>query len=96
MRFGFNKKTGIDKTAKATGFLTFCTKISNALIMFLIGISLDLVGFNGGSKIQSMSTQNWLGWLLIAGVSFACVVAILIYSKYSYSKKDFEQNTAQA
>jgi len=83
-----NKKTGIDKTAKATGFLTFCTKISNALIMFLIGVSLDLVGFRGGARVQSISTQNWLGWLLIAGVGIACVTAIFIYSKYTdLSKK---------
>ena len=78
-----NKKTGIDKTAKATGFLTFCTKISNALIMFLIGVSLDLVGFQGGVRVQSILTQNWLGWLLIAGVGIACVTAIFIYSKYT-------------
>jgi Na+/melibiose symporter-like transporter len=85
-----NKKTGIDKTAKATGFLTFCTKISNALIMFLIGVSLDLVGFRGGARIQSIATQNWLGWLLIAGVGVACVTAIFIYSKYSFNKQDFK------
>lgn len=78
-----NKTTGIDKTAKATGFLTFCTKISNALIMFFIGVSLDLIGFRGASKVQSISTQNWLGWLLIAGVTISCVAAILIYGKYT-------------
>ena len=78
-----NKLTGTDKTAKATGFLTFCTKISNAFIMFLIGISLDLIGFRGGARIQSIQTQNWLGWLLVAGVGIACVTAILVYSKYS-------------
>ena len=84
-----NKKTGIDKTAKAAGFLTFCTKISNAFIMFVIGVSLDLVGFRGNSAVQSIATQNWLGGLLIAGVGVACVAAIVIYSKYSYNKKDF-------
>jgi Na+/melibiose symporter-like transporter len=88
-----NKKTGTDKTAKATGFLTFCTKISNALIMFIIGLSLDLIGFRGGNKVQSIATQNWLGWLLIAGVSVACVTAIFIYSKYSYSKDDFTKES---
>jgi Na+/melibiose symporter-like transporter len=82
-----NKKAGVDKTAKATGFLTFCTKISNALIMFLIGVSLDLIGFRGGEQVQSISTQNWLGWLLIAGVGIACVTAIFIYSKYSETSK---------
>ena len=83
------QKTGIDKTAKSAGFLTFCTKISNAVIMFIIGLSLDLVGFIGNKPVQSVSTQNWLGWLLIAGVVCASVTAMFIYSKYSYSKKDF-------
>lgn len=81
-----NKKSGIDKTAKATGFLTFCTKISNALIMFFIGLSLDLIGFRGSARVQSPTTQNWLGWLLIAGVAIACTAAILIYSRYKDEK----------
>lgn len=85
-----NKKTGVDKTASAAGFLTFCTKISNAFIMFVIGVSLDLVGFVGGSSVQSLHTQNWLGALLVIGVSFACVVSMIIYSKYSFNRKDFE------
>lgn len=84
-----NKKTGSDKTAKAAGFLTFCTKISNAFIMFIVGFVLDLIGFNGNNAVQSVHTQNWLGWLLVVGVSIASVASIWIYSKYSYSKKDF-------
>lgn len=82
-------QTGIDKTGKSAGFLTFCTKISNAAIMFAIGLSLDLIGFNGAASVQSISVQNWLGWLLIAGVIVASVAAMFIYSKYSYTKKDF-------
>ena len=78
-----NKRTGVDKTAKATGFLTFCTKISNALIMLLIGLALDLIGFRGNARVQSVATQNWLGCLLIAGVAAACIAAIFIYSKYT-------------
>ena len=83
------KQTGIERTGKSQGFLTFCTKISNALIMFLIGLSLDIIGFNGSRATQSTSVQNWLGWLLIAGVSIASIVAIFVYRKYSYSKEDF-------
>jgi Na+/melibiose symporter-like transporter len=82
-------ETGVDRTAKSAGFLTFCTKFSNAGIMFVIGLALDLVGFRGASAVQSVATQNWLGWLLILGVSTAAVLAIFIYSKYTYSKKDF-------
>jgi Na+/melibiose symporter-like transporter len=78
-----NKRTGTDKTAKATGFLTFCTKISNALIMLLIGLALDLIGFRGNARVQSVQTQNWLGYLLIAGVAVACICAIFIYTRYT-------------
>jgi len=83
------QQTGEDKTGRSAGFLTFCTKISNAVIMFVIGLSLDLIGFNGSQSIQPIAVQNWLGWLLIAGVVTASVAAMFIYSRYSYSKKDF-------
>ena len=84
-----NKNTGTDKTALAAGFLTFCTKISNAFIMFVIGVSLDLIGFVGGQPVQSLATQNWLGALLVIGVTIACVASIIVYSKYSYNRDDF-------
>ena len=84
------EKTGISNTGKSAGLLTFCTKISNAVILFIIGLSLDIIGFNGAYNTQSMHVQNWLGWLLIAGVSIASMTAMFIYSKYSYTKTDFE------
>ncbi|MCL2755430.1 MAG: MFS transporter [Firmicutes bacterium] len=86
------QKTGVDKTAISAGFLTFCTKISNAFIMFVIGVSLDLIGFRGGEPTQSLDVQNWLGWLLIIGVILACTSALFVYSGYTYSKKDFEES----
>jgi len=82
-------ETGIDKTGKSAGFLTFCTKISNAGILFIIGLSLDIIGFRVGAHNQTMNVQNWLGWFLVAGVTVACTFAMFIYAKYSYTKKDF-------
>jgi Na+/melibiose symporter-like transporter len=83
------RQTGIDRTGKSSGFLTFCTKIANAVMMFVIGLSLDLIGFRGSDPVQSLSVQNWLGWVLIAGVVMASSAAILVYSNYSYKKTDF-------
>jgi Na+/melibiose symporter-like transporter len=83
------QKTGIDNTGKSAGFLTFCTKISNAVILFVIGLSLDIIGFNGLRSIQSVSVQNWLGWLLICGVTMASTAAMFVYTGYSYTKNDF-------
>ena len=88
------QKTGRDKTAMSAAFLTFCTKISNALILFVIGVSLDIIGFRGNVVTQSITVQNWLGWLLIAGVTISAMVAFVIYSGYSYTKKDFEEQAS--
>lgn len=87
-----NKTRGVDKTAVSAGFLTFCTKISNAFIMFVIGVSLDLIGFIGAAPTQTIQVQNWLGWLLVIGVVVSATAAIIVYSGYSYSKKDFNND----
>jgi len=83
------RETGEDKTGISAGFFTFCNKISNAFILFIIGISLDIIGFNGAHGGQSLDVQNWLGWLLIAGVVVSSVFAMFVYAKYSYSREDF-------
>ena len=90
------EQTGTDNTGKCAGFLTFSTKTSNAFILFIIGLSLDIIGFNGANAEQTQSVQNWLGWLLIAGVVIAATSAMLIYSNYSYTREELnpaESNT---
>jgi len=82
-------ETGIDNAGKSAGFLTFCTKISNALILFIIGLSLDIIGFNGANATQPYNVQNWLGIVLVTGVVTASVIAMLIYSRYDFKKEDF-------
>lgn len=85
------KRTGIDKTAVSAAFLTFCMKISNAFVMFVVGLSLDIIGFSGAIATQSLSVQNWLGWLLVCGVITASVIAYVAYSGYSYNRNDFDE-----
>jgi len=87
-----NRQNNTDKTAVSAGFLTFCTKVSNAFIMFIIGVSLDLIGFRGNQATQSLFVQNMLGFVLVSGVVVACTLALFVYSGYSFSKKDFENN----
>ena len=77
-----------DNTATAMGFLTLCTKVSNAFIMFIVGIVLDVIGFAGGSAVQTPFVSNALGMVLVAGVALSCVISWAFYSKYTYTKKD--------
>lgn len=79
-------------TATAMGFLTLCTKLSNAFIMFVIGIVLDLIGFVGGSSIQTRFVSNALGAALVAGVAVSCIISWIFYRRYTYTRDDFNKN----
>jgi Na+/melibiose symporter-like transporter len=81
--------SGQDNTATAFGFLTLCTKITNAVIMFAVGVVLDAIGFVGGNSAQTPFVANALGVVLVFGVALSCVFSYLLYSKYGYTKDDF-------
>jgi Na+/melibiose symporter-like transporter len=80
---------GAEDTAASMGFLTLVTKIANAFIMFIVGVALDVIGFDSGAKTQSAAVASSLGWLLICAVALSCVVSWVFYEKYDYTKKDF-------
>jgi Na+/melibiose symporter-like transporter len=83
------KEQSIDNTATATGFLTFCTKITNAVVLILVGVILDIIGFESGGSVQTVFVASALGWVLVCGVVIASVVALSLYEKYQYKKDDF-------
>lgn len=72
----------LESTAMATGFLTFCTKCTNAVVTFLVGFSLDLIGFQSGIATQTLQVSTALGWLLVGGVAIAGILAYFLFGKY--------------
>ena len=78
----FADNVKMDSTAMATGFLTFCTKCTNAFVTFLVGFLLDMVGFQSGLATQSLQVSTSLGWLLVGGVTVAGIVASFLFGKY--------------
>ena len=72
----------LESTAMATGFLTFCTKCTNAVVTFLVGLMLDIIGFQSGVATQTLQVSTALGWLLVAGVTVAGVLASFLFGKY--------------
>lgn len=71
-----------ENTALATGFLTFCTKCTNAIVTMLVGVVLDLIGFQSGVATQTLFVSTALGWTLIVGVVCAGIAAWILFSKY--------------
>lgn len=78
----FADNINTDSTAMATGFLTFCTKCTNALVTMIVGVILDLIGFQSGVAAQTMFVSTALGWALVGGMVTAGVVAWVLFSKY--------------
>ncbi|MBS7401458.1 MAG: MFS transporter [Eubacteriales bacterium] len=72
----------LDNTAMATGFLTFCTKCTNAIVTFIVGLLLDLIGFQSGVATQTWQVSTALGWLLVGGVTVAGLGAWFLFGKY--------------
>ncbi|MCM1404675.1 MAG: MFS transporter [Prevotella sp.] len=72
----------LESTAMATGFLTFCTKCTNALVTFIVGLLLDVIGFQSGVATQTLQVSTALGWVLVGGVTVAGLVAWCLFGKY--------------
>ena len=72
----------MESTAMSTGFLTFCTKCTNALVTFIVGLLLDMIGFQSGVAVQTWQVSTALGWVLVGGVTVAGLGAWLLFGKY--------------
>lgn len=78
----FADNVKMESTAMATGFLTFCTKCTNAVVTLIVGLLLDLIGFQSGVATQSLQVSTALGWVLVGGVTVAGLVAWFLFGKY--------------
>lgn len=83
--------SGQDKTATYTGFMTLAYKASQAVSQLLLGIMLDLVGFQEGSTVQTPEVEAALGWMLCIGVTVAIVGGILIFARYNVTRAEVQE-----
>lgn len=86
------EKTGKDKTATFTAFMTFAFKVSQSATLLIIGVALELIGFRvpsgTGEYLPPLSAQLGLGYIFFAGVVISLVAGAVIISRYSLKKKD--------
>ena len=83
--------TGVRSEGLYFGGLTFAYKISQSLAIFLVGIILDLIGFNGDIAIQSQMTSYAMGLVVGIGTLFALLGARYFYHKYRLTRDEVEQ-----
>ena len=70
------------------GLFTLCYKLSQSIVLFIVGFVLVLIGFDANLPVQSNSTATWLGLILGIGCIFALLTSILCYRKYRLNRDE--------
>ena len=85
-----NKKSKENKTATYSGALTLFSNLASSIMLFVVGLMLDLVGFNAKEQIQPLLVQTFLAVTLFVGVVAAFISAGVLF--YSYDLKKHEKS----
>ncbi len=84
-------KSGEDKTATYSGFLTFANKTGQAISNAVLGVMLDVIGFQEGSTTQTPQVAENLGWVMCIGVILAVGAGILIFSTCKLKRSEVQE-----
>jgi Na+/melibiose symporter-like transporter len=84
-------KSGEDKTATYSGFLTFANKTGQAISNAVLGVMLDVIGFQEGSPTQTPEVASNLGWVMCIGVILAVGAGIAIFSTCKLKRSEVQE-----
>lgn len=79
-------KDGENKIATYSGTLTFASNIGNSITQLIVGVLLDIVGFDSSMQIQTLSVQMWLALILFIGVQASLIFACFIFAGHKEGK----------
>ncbi len=68
------------------GSMTFGYKASQSIALFLVGFSLDIIGFDSNAMVQTNSTAIMIGLMLCVGSIVVLAAAYFTYNKYTLTK----------
>lgn len=81
-------KSGENKSATYSGFMTLAFNIANSLALLVIGVLLDLIKFDSSQPVQAKSVQNALGFIVFVGCALSIALSMLLFSKYKVKRAD--------
>lgn len=82
--------SGVRSEGLYFGGLTFAYKISQSLAIFLVGIILDLIGFNGELAQQTQGTSYGMGLVVGIGTLLPLFGARAFYRSYRLTREEVE------
>ncbi len=81
-------KSGENKSATYSGYMTFAYNIANSLSLLVIGVLLDIIKFDPKQPVQALVVQNSLGAIVFGGCAISIAVAMLFLSRYNLKRSD--------
>ncbi len=81
--------TGARSEGLYYGTMTMAYKLSQSIAIMLLGVLLDVIGFNAALPAQRESTQTTLGLIMIVGGLLSFFLARMAYNKYDLDKTKF-------
>lgn len=79
-------KTGQNKSATYSGFMTLAYNIANSVALLVIGVLLDLIKFDAAQPVQALSVQNALGIIVFGGCGLSIAFSMIIFGKYKVKR----------
>ena len=86
---GFMENKGESSQATSQSLLTFLSNMFNAGALLVIGVLLDLIGFNPDAGSQTRPVQTGIAIILFLGVLISLIGAFVLFYNYKLKKKDF-------
>lgn len=80
-------ETGQRKEGSTFGCMTFFYKLSQAVTSFLLGLYLDVIGFDASIGMQGERVRELLGYSMPVGLLISLALTILCFSKYTLNKE---------
>lgn len=63
--------------------MTFAGNMASSLSGLIVGVMLDVIGFDASLNVQTLFTQSGLAVILFVGIESALILSCLIFSRYS-------------
>lgn len=77
---------GDAKTATYSGTMTFAGNIGNSITQLIVGILLDVIGFDSSLEVQTLGVQTGLALILFVGVQSALILACFVFAGHKEKK----------
>ena len=77
---------GENRVATYSGTMTFASNIGNSITQLVVGILLDIIGFDSSLQMQTLGVQTGLSLILFVGVQTSLIIACFVFAGHNEHK----------